>query len=234
MNEEGDIISGPLEEIREVPPSSHVYGKITYSNGILVKTKNRWGVVSKFGEWILSPRFLDSTGISVDGFALLFDGNLWFQFDFGKQELHKTGLSGFQKIHTPYKGVVPVKANGKWGLANLKGELLIPANFDLIDSYFSEGLVICTRNNKSVFLNTKGEEDFGLTFDNAMPFSEGFAAVKFEGSWGYISPNGKWLLEPQFNRAGSFLDGLTVVRKGNCWYWLTRECFLLPQKFIGE
>lgn len=56
------------------------------------------------------------------------------------------------------------------------------------------------------------------------PFCEGLAAVlaipaqsstgKLVAKWGFIDSRGKWLLEPQFETASNFSDGLSCVRVG--------------------
>ena len=42
-------------------------------------------------------------------------------------------------------------------------------------------------------------------------FSDGFAAVKQNGKWGYIDEEGNMAIKPQFDFAGSFSEGVAVV-----------------------
>jgi len=51
-------------------------------------------------------------------------------------------------------------------------------------------------------------------FNDAGSFSEGLAAVKINGEWGFIDKTGKLIIEPQFDRAGSFFEGLAAVNIG--------------------
>ena len=44
-------------------------------------------------------------------------------------------------------------------------------------------------------------------------FSEGLAAVKM-GRWGFVDKTGKVVINPQFDDAGSFSDGLAVIKLG--------------------
>src|SRR5262249_37536648 len=46
-------------------------------------------------------------------------------------------------------------------------------------------------------------------------FSEGLAAVKVNGKWGYIDKSGKYVISPQFSRARSFHEGLAFVGWGD-------------------
>ena len=45
-------------------------------------------------------------------------------------------------------------------------------------------------------------------------FSEGLAAVKAEGRWGYIDPGGRMVVAPYFDEASSFFCGLALVKIG--------------------
>jgi hypothetical protein len=55
-------------------------------------------------------------------------------------------------------------------------------------------------------------------FDDALPFSEGLAAVRigdFEtGKWGFIDKTGSFVINPQFDTVRSFTEGLALVEDG--------------------
>jgi hypothetical protein len=42
-------------------------------------------------------------------------------------------------------------------------------------------------------------------------FSDGLAAVKLNGKWGYIDKDGKTVISPQFDQAVPFQNGLAQV-----------------------
>jgi hypothetical protein len=52
------------------------------------------------------------------------------------------------------------------------------------------------------------------TFERALPFNEGLAAVRVKGRFGYIDTNGDMVIDPQFDLAGSFSLGLAEVLVG--------------------
>ena len=62
-------------------------------------------------------------------------------------------------------------------------------------------------------LETK-EQIFPETYERAMPFSEGLAAVSADGRFGYIDSNGKIVIKPAFDLAGPFTNGLAEVLIG--------------------
>ena len=85
------------------------------------------------------------------------------------------------------------------------------------------GLMFCTyqRGTKS-FLRADGtalNRNEGRTsyFDDALPFSEGLAAVKNNGLWGYINTDGEYVVQPQYSEATSFTGGCAAVYGGGMW-----------------
>ena len=55
-------------------------------------------------------------------------------------------------------------------------------------------------------------------FEDARPFSsEGYAAVKIGGRWGFISPDGTLMIDYLFDDALSFGQHLAAVKIGEFW-----------------
>lgn len=50
-------------------------------------------------------------------------------------------------------------------------------------------------------------------FDDALPFSDGLAAVSSDGAWGYLKPDGTFAVNRQYDSAGSFVNGIALVQK---------------------
>lgn len=48
-------------------------------------------------------------------------------------------------------------------------------------------------------------------YESAGDFSEGLAAVQKDGKWGYIDKTGKMTIEPQWESAHAFVNGLAMV-----------------------
>jgi len=63
--------------------------------------------------------------------------------------------------------------------------------------------------------NRTGKFSISPQFERAEPFSEGLAAVKINGMWGYSDKSGKIKISPKFSSAKSFVNGLAAVAVGN-------------------
>jgi hypothetical protein len=116
-------------------------------------------------------------------------------------------------------------ANGKWGVINLTGEYLIPAEHDgiVLDALgrcYGQGAVF-VKDGDAVNLYVSGEKVEGKSFEDAHPFnSQGWAAVKSGGKWGFVDIGGNFKIEPEYEEALSFSGHLAAVRQGELWGYL--------------
>ena len=68
-------------------------------------------------------------------------------------------------------------------------------------------------NNKTGFMNSKGEVIIQPVFKVAGDFHEGLASARINGTYGYIDHSGKFVIEPQFDFATAFKEGFAIVYK---------------------
>ena len=75
----------------------------------------------------------------------------------------------------------------------------------------------------------------GLAYDDARDFSEGLAAVKLDGKWGYIDTQERLVISPQYLHAFDFSDGMACVvdEKGQA-YFIDRENRTCSEPFAFE
>lgn len=71
-------------------------------------------------------------------------------------------------------------------------------------------------------------------WQDVLPFSEGYAAVKSNGLWGYINKNDMIVIKPQYISVGSFNNGLAPVNiPGKGWGYINKNNqFKIEPKFI--
>lgn len=113
------------------------------------------------------------------------------------------------------EGLALFKSNdGKYGFSGEDGKYVINPIYKDATS-FSEGLAcVVMENGKPQFINKENKILF--TVDKAeicFGFSEGMARVKIKGKWGYIDKTGKLIINPIYDDANEFKDGLAAVAK---------------------
>ena len=72
-------------------------------------------------------------------------------------------------------------------------------------------------------------------YEEAEPFSEGLAAVKKDGKWGYIDTTGKYVIKPKYEEASDFFDnGLACIQINGKWGFIDKTGeFVTPPQFSG-
>jgi HEAT repeat protein len=81
------------------------------------------------------------------------------------------------------------------------------------------------------YINKLGQIVIGLSFYEAQLFQEDVAWVatrkivnnNYEIRYGLINRNGKFLLEPKYDKANPFSNGIALVQKGKQWFYITKE-----------
>lgn len=73
-------------------------------------------------------------------------------------------------------------------------------------------LNVFQRGNKYGYRNVHtGKEVIAPRFEDASSFEGGLAAVKYGGKWGFIHPQGQFVIKPQFDLVMNFIEGAAVA-----------------------
>ena len=116
------------------------------------------------------------------------------------------------------------------------GEAEDGSSFDLCDSVTEHGLVwYGTSEGYGLMKLTEGGAQYvtDAIFDEVRGYSwrdmedsefhEGLHPVKQNGYWGYIGEDAQWVIEPQFDTAANFRDGLAIVMKDGKLMYIDRD-----------
>jgi len=108
----------------------------------------------------------------------------------------------------------PVKINGKYGYISSRGELVVQASFVFCAS-FIEGVGLTVSEMGYSFVDGAGTELGGIETEWCDSAHEGLAAFSREavgtGKQGYVDIFGEVAIEPVFDDAGRFTEGLASV-----------------------
>ena len=137
------------------------------------------------------------------------------------------GTIGFEQLGMYSGGYAAAKENGKWGVIDLAAKWLIPAEYDEIITdelgrCYARGAVFARKDGVVSLL--AGGRLTGETYEDAAPFSsEGYAAVKRNGKWGFIDEQGTVMIDFLFDDALSFGQHLAAVKQGEFWGYINRQ-----------
>jgi hypothetical protein len=172
---------------------------------------DRWGYLTVSGITI-PPQFKSAGPFSgglaivctVEGCAVI---NTRGQF---VSALHDSQASLVASRYTD--GIGPVAKDGKWGYADVSGNVVLPLRFNYAGD-FENGMARVSQGGKYFFINRKGER-ITPEFDGAFDFSGDLAAVEVDHKIGYIRRDGTFALPPIHQGASGidFSEGLVAVR----------------------
>lgn len=188
---------------------------LPFSEGLAwVRIKNKWAIVDRMGKLIVSPKFGRSdfyTGARTPG---QFSNRLSLVSDIDDnwQFINATGAQPFS---------LPDR------ISSIHDGAALP---------FSEGLAsISNQQWDHGYIDQSGRYKIEPIFTRARSFSEGLAAVEFEKTktptvqiadplnfqlvpgdkekslWGFINQTGKWVINPQFDDAQEFKEGIAAI-----------------------
>ena len=186
-----------------------------FSEGLAVVEKDKkYGYVDQNGKEVVPPIYYSADSFS-DGVAVAYskDDCTWHIID--KAGNVKAQLKGYDNVGYYFSnGLIEVRKDDKYGLADTTGKEVIPPTYDIIYG-FNEGLAQVKKDGKYGFVDQTGKEVVPLKYDisTSLEFNEGFARVVKDGKWGFVDQSGKEVVPPIYDSVESFNEGLARVKK---------------------
>lgn len=131
------------------------------------------------------------------------------------------------------EGLWVFEKDNLFGFMKENGEIAIKPQFGYADT-FHEGFAFVHDDNheKKFFIDKTGKNAYRKTFTDAHHFSDGLAPVSIgeyderEGhnkDWGYINQKGILVIEPKFEDAEPFSEGLAAVKVNKKWGYINNK-----------
>lgn len=142
---------------------------------------------------------------------------------------------------TPFlNGIAGVKKGNKWALIHEDFHPFTDFGFDEIVcdewGFCSRNEVVFVKIGEKYHLINKDGIQIGESYDSVMPFvSADPAAVMQAGKWGFVSSEGKRVLQGAFENAGSFSEiGYAPASSGGKWGFIKENGdFVIDPQFEG-
>lgn len=187
-NKEGEIVLGPAE-----------YTTQGFSEDrALVLLNGKYGFIDEQGNQVVDYIYGGGSNYS-EGFAWVKEKDVFYF-------INKSGekkIGPFQKVRSFKEGKAAVFSGGAWKYIDTSGKDVFDKSFSEVDD-FSEGYAIVKLNNgKLAMLSAAGEEEL-LDARVAFQFRNGIAIAEKDAKMGYITNEGKWMIEPQYENIHDF------------------------------
>ncbi len=121
--------------------------------------------------------------------------------------------------------MAPVKSNKGWLFVDTGG-IPIEGLSGFEDARnFCEGLATVRVGGRWRFITHKGNKQFDLELVKATNFGDQLAAVQEEenGKYGFIDHSGRYIINPTFDNAKPFTEGLAAVRLNKRWGFVKKS-----------
>lgn len=127
-------------------------------------------------------------------------------------------------------GVAPVKTDKGWFLINTDGKQIGSTVFEDIklsqaNDCSQSGVIVAKANGKYSLYDCGLKKISDYTFDDAdvLINEDSLLAIEKEGKWGFIDASGKVVIEPKYEAARSFSNGLAGVKDGEFWSFINEK-----------
>lgn len=117
----------------------------------------------------------------------------------------------FEAAGNFHSGVAAVKKDGKWGLINKAGKLIVKPQYDSI--LYSGDLPSVEMNGKWGLIDRTGKVLVKPQYDSSIIFVEKLAKVGKDNLHGFIDMTGKVVIPLQYSKVYDFKEGLARVEK---------------------
>lgn len=120
-------------------------------------------------------------------------------------------------------GFMRVRNNGKAGIINQKGEIVIPLEYDnVLDNKNNQ--FTAQRDNKWGIIDTENNIIIPFEYKRVGSFENGLALIIDQGT-GYVNTHNEVVIEPHysFNLLGDFHNELALVKKDNKYGYINKS-----------
>jgi hypothetical protein len=177
-----------------------------------VLDKDKRGYIDKKGEFVLGLQNLVGYPFK-EGIAAVSNKN--FQVGYINKKAEFLIEPKYDEPAEISEGLIRVNKDGYFGFVSPKGDTVIQLHYqDARD--FSEGRAFVGLVHNYLMsvwglIDLKDSMLVNYKFKIVRDFSEGLAAVSEDKLWGFIGSDGKYTLQPTYQTAGSFKNGMAWV-----------------------
>ena len=187
------------------PLTSKGYDRLyTPSDGLIrFKQAQRYGYLDLNGIEMSAQRYTKATNF-VSEVAAVQDGKGFHLID-KRLEIIKSIEA--DNIKSAGAGKWKFKRNGKWGLLNGQGEMILEPRYDLMNRYNSDRIAVAI-GDRWGYCDENGEEVIPLKFPLVWDFSDGRARFIDNRGVGFIDKEGVMVISDNFIEVRDFSNGM--------------------------
>jgi len=186
-----------------------------YNNGLaVIKNKDLYGLIDKKGSIVLETEYKYITYI---------EENLFTAGDYKTSKLVDTKgkvlyeLEGNIGKFSNGLSVVGRKKNSnyEYGYINTEGKVAIEPQYINAYDFSGDKALVKTKDGKNALINKSGEILTTLNYEKVRGFSDGAIVLENNNMFGYLTEEGKILVEAKYGRAEPFSEDYAIVNNSD-------------------
>lgn len=192
---------------------------------VWVRGQARMGLIDRYGEFLVRPRFLNIEPFDRYGRAVVTLGNSPpLKKGLIDLEGHLLTSHPFREIHPFHEGLARVKLRNGYGFIDLNGQLVIPPRFSQAGDFHEERAYVKIKG-KWGYIDPHGKLVIDTQFSRCHDFEDGKAVVfKGQRRAGLIDREGRFIIRPSINRMLDFREERGRVRdESRKFYYITAQ-----------
>ncbi|KXJ98055.1 MAG: KWG Leptospira [Acidobacteria bacterium OLB17] len=202
-----------------------------------VTVGGKHGFIDTKGNYLIKPKFDGFWRFSQfrEGLAPVFLGDHWRDKAKGKWGFidtkgQVTYLSGVTLLGGFHDGLAFFKKGERAGYFDTNLKVTIEPNFKSVGHFYFGRARATTIDNSELYIDKSGRK----VFDNreGSDFQDERAFFSVNGKYGFININGETIIEPQFDAANHFGEGLAAVKVKDKWGFIDAAAkFIIEPQF---
>ena len=208
-----------------------------------------WGYVDSSGKWVYEPVY-DEASQFIEGIARVKVADKYGLISYNRAITELI----YDELELSNNTLLLAKEEWSYGYLNRKGEVIIPFEYSFAKPFYQDSTKAEVYRDEFIvtylIINTSAKIKF-IPLDSMRiypepvprpnvapaPYSEGLALRadrNKNGYYGYIDINGEWVIEPQYNNAQSFRNGLAAVCINQKWGFIDKNNTVVAQLKYDE
>ncbi|MEN7550991.1 WG repeat-containing protein [Rapidithrix thailandica] len=104
------------------------------------------------------------------------------------------------------QNLFPIKKEGKWGVINTKGELVVNPSYDFVSDFNTEDYAVFEQGGKKGVLNPQGQASIPASYQKIQPLKGAFIAIWQNQQCGLATQTGQVLKQPEYDAIEAIHD----------------------------
>lgn len=184
------------------------------------------GVINTQGDWVVNP-WHEYVQIIEDDLFFFRTGVKNGLLSRINKEVYNT-----ENLLTPINsGYIEKNAEGKLGLLNAKGKVILEVVHDYISDLQGDTVYIFQKENKYGIITKSGKVKVGLNndFQELHPLSDNYLGVKINNRYGFVDINGALRISNQYDSIGYYTENLAPIKLRGNWGYIDKIERLIVQ-----